>query len=99
MDTEYLRTNIAYNKEEQTGIYELLSVTWQTNGQDYKVVLSEVDMKIVYGVNKEIETEPDDVLIDKELLEEVEAKVREDFAKAFEQSLGEELPDSEEEEE
>ncbi len=70
-----VRFSIAYNKEEQTGIYELLSVTWQTNGQDYKVVLSEVDMKIVYGVNKEIETEPDDVLIDKELLEEVEANV------------------------
>ena len=33
-----------------------------------------------------------------EILEEVEAKVREDFAKAFEQSLGEELPSSEEDE-
>ena len=34
-----------------------------------------------------------------EVLEEVEAKVREDFAKAFEQSLGEELPSSEEDDE
>lgn len=33
-----------------------------------------------------------------ELLEEVDAKVRENFAKAFEQSLGEELPSSEEDE-
>lgn len=32
-----------------------------------------------------------------EILEEVEEKVREDFAKAFEQSLGEELPSAEEE--
>ncbi len=33
-----------------------------------------------------------------EILEEVEEKVRKDFAKAFEQSLGEELPNEEEEE-
>ena len=33
-----------------------------------------------------------------EILEEVEEKVREDFAKAFEQSLGEELPSAEEDE-
>ena len=33
-----------------------------------------------------------------EILEEVEAKVRDDFAKAFEQSLGEELPSDEEDE-
>lgn len=33
-----------------------------------------------------------------EMLEEVETKVREDFAKAFEQSLGEELPSSEDDE-
>ena len=32
------------------------------------------------------------------MLKEVEEKVRKDFAKAFEQSLGEELPSSEEEE-
>ena len=32
-----------------------------------------------------------------EILEEVEEKVRENFAKAFEQSLGEELPSTEEE--
>ena len=34
-----------------------------------------------------------------EILEEVEEKVREDFAKAFEQSLGEELPNNEEDDE
>ena len=33
----------------------------------------------------------------KENLEEVEEKVRADFAKAFEQSLGEELPSDDEE--
>ena len=33
-----------------------------------------------------------------EMLKEVETKVREDFAKAFEQSLGEEIPSSDEEE-
>ena len=37
-------------------------------------------------------------LVDSKLINEVEKKVRENFAKAFEQSLGEELPEDEEEE-
>jgi len=37
-------------------------------------------------------------LIDSKLIDEVEKKVRENFAKAFEQSLGEEVPDEDEEE-
>ena len=37
-------------------------------------------------------------LVDSKLINEVEKKVRENFAKAFEQSLGEELPEDDEEE-
>jgi len=37
-------------------------------------------------------------LVDSKLIDEVEKKVRENFAKAFEQSLGEELPEDDEEE-
>ena len=37
-------------------------------------------------------------LVDSKLMAEVEKKVREDFAKAFEQSLGEEVPEDDEEE-
>ena len=37
-------------------------------------------------------------LVDSKLMPEVEKKVREDFAKAFEQSLGEEVPEDDEEE-
>lgn len=44
------------------------------------------------NVKKYLKDNPD-------MLKEVEAKVREDFAKAFEQSLGEELPGSEDEDE
>ena len=36
-------------------------------------------------------------LVDSKLMDEVEKKVRENFAKAFEQSLGEEVPDEDEE--
>ena len=36
-------------------------------------------------------------LVDSKLMDEVEKKVRKDFAKAFEQSLGEEVPDEDEE--
>jgi recombination protein RecA len=44
------------------------------------------------NVKKYLKENPD-------ILEEVETKVREDFAKAFEQSLGEELPNTEDDEE
>ena len=44
------------------------------------------------NVKKYLKENPD-------ILEEVETKVRDNFAKAFEQSLGEELPSSEDEEE
>ena len=44
------------------------------------------------NVKKYLQDNPD-------ILEEVESKVREDFAKAFEQSLGEELPSAEDDEE
>lgn len=44
------------------------------------------------NVKKYLKDNPD-------MLEEIEAKVREDFAKAFEQSLGEELPNTEDDEE
>lgn len=44
------------------------------------------------NVKKYLQDNPD-------ILEEVEAKVREDFAKAFEQSLGEELPSAEDDDE
>lgn len=37
-------------------------------------------------------------LVDSKLIDEVEKKVRDNFAKAFEQSLGEEVPDEDEEE-
>ena len=44
------------------------------------------------NVKKYLKENPD-------ILEEVETKVRDDFAKAFEQSLGEELPNTEDDEE
>ena len=49
-----------------------------------KIIEKEDEVKIVEGL--------------KEILEDIEEKVRENFAKAFEQSLGEELPSQEDEE-
>ncbi len=69
------RFSMEYQSEEQAGIYELTELTWAQNGQSYRVVLNETDMEVVYGVNQTVETEPDEVLLDQELLEEVEANV------------------------
>lgn len=70
-----VRFTMEYSSEAQAGIYELESIAWQTAGKSYIVQLAEFDMKVVYGVDREVETEPDDMLIDEKLLEEVEANV------------------------
>lgn len=69
------RFTMEYNSEAQSGIYELKSITWQTAGKSYIVQLDKSGMEVTYGVNREVEAEPDDMLIDEKLLEEVEANV------------------------
>ena len=69
------RFSMEYNSESQAGIYELLSIAWTQNGKNYETVLSQTDAKVVYGVNRETQAEPDEVLLDQELLEAVEANV------------------------
>lgn len=70
-----VRFSMEYNSEEQTGIYELERITYQKDGKSYQIVLAELNMQVVYGVNQEVETDPDDILVDEALLGEVEANV------------------------
>ncbi len=70
-----VKFSMEYTEEGQVGIYRLDSISWQQGGKQYQADLKELGMEIEYGVNKEAEAEPDEVLLDQGLLEEVEANV------------------------
>ncbi|MCI8483875.1 MAG: hypothetical protein HFH41_06000 [Lachnospiraceae bacterium] len=70
-----VRFTMEYNSENQKGIYQLERVTWQTSEKSYVADLKKLGMKVVYGVNCQVETEADDLLVDQNLLEEVEANI------------------------
>ncbi len=69
------RFSMEYQSEDSAGIYELTKITWEQNGRSYRAVLAETDMEVVYGVNQAVEAEPDELLLNQELLEEVKASV------------------------
>lgn len=70
-----VKFSMEYTEEGQAGIYRLDSISWRQGGKQYQADLADLGMDIVYGVNKEVQAEPDEVLLDEELLEEVEANV------------------------
>ena len=70
-----VRFSMEYTEEGQAGIYRLDSISWKQGGKQYQAGLAELGMEIVYGVNQQVQAEPDEVLLDEQLLEEVEANV------------------------
>ena len=70
-----VRFSMEYTQEGQAGIYRLDRVSWKQGGKQYQADLAELGMEIVYGVNQQVQAEPDEVLLDEGLLEEVEANV------------------------
>ena len=64
-----------YQQEEQSGVYVLDALDYQAEGKTYHVTLAEQDMEVSYGVNCQAEAEPDEVLVNQALLDEVEANV------------------------
>ncbi len=70
-----VKFTIEYTDDAQKGIYELVSIRYQAEGRAYKVLLSELDMDVHYGVNQETDAQPDQILMDQDVLEEVEANV------------------------
>lgn len=72
---DMVRFSMKYDSESQTGVYQLEAIRYQTDGNTYQVVLADLEMEVVYGVNTETETEPDDILVDQEMLEAVDANV------------------------
>lgn len=69
------RFSMEYQSEDLAGIYELTKITWEQKGKSYQAVLADAGMEVVYGVNQTVESEPDELLLNQELLEEVEANV------------------------
>lgn len=70
-----VRFTMKYADKTQAGVYELTSIVYQSSGQKYQVSFAELGMEVSYGVDQETDTEPDEMLIDQEVLEEVEANI------------------------
>lgn len=69
------RFTIEYTNSAQQGIYDLIGIRYQIEGQSYEIVFDTLGMEVSFGVNQEGESEPDEVLVNGEILEEVEANV------------------------
>ncbi|MCI8327584.1 MAG: hypothetical protein HFI37_07390 [Lachnospiraceae bacterium] len=52
--------------KRSTGIYELSAVTYVTDGVEYRTEFATAGMEMVFGVNKEIDSNPDGVVIGEE---------------------------------
>lgn len=63
-DSEALLFTKQYMSEEETGTYRLESITYISNGVEVTKSLAEAGFDVRYGVNKEVETNPDGVLVD-----------------------------------
>ncbi len=69
------RFSMEYGSQEQAGTYRLASIRYRSQGRLYEANLAEQGMEVSYGVNCQAQTEPDEVLLNQELLEEVEANM------------------------
>ena len=70
-----VKFTIEYTDDAQSGIYQLISVRYRAEGTEYEVKFAEVGMEVTFGVNQESDEQPDDILMDREALEELEANV------------------------
>jgi len=66
---------ISYTDKSQAGVYELTGVRYQAQGKSYEVFFDDLGMEVNFGVNQENDTEPDEMLLDEEILQELEANV------------------------
>lgn len=70
-----VKFSMEFADASQEGVYELTSIQYQAGEEQYQVIFADLDMKVQFGVNQEVDAEPDEVLIDEEILKEVEASV------------------------
>lgn len=70
-----VKFTMEFTDEDQADLYQLVSIQYAAEGKTYQVNFAELGMEVEFGVNCQTEAEPDELLFDKELLEEVEANV------------------------
>lgn len=54
--------SMSFERQEQIGIYELLSVRYTVNGTEYQSDFSEIGMEAVFGVGMETASDPDGIV-------------------------------------
>lgn len=67
--------SMEYKEEGQAGVYALKEIAYQAGGQGYHVRLADEGMEVAYGVGCQAQGEPDAVLLNQALLDEVEANM------------------------
>ncbi|MCI9081372.1 MAG: hypothetical protein HFI70_03435 [Lachnospiraceae bacterium] len=70
-----VKFTMKFDSEAQTDLYELTYVRYEADGNLYQVNFAELGMEVAFGVNREADAEPDELLVDQEILQEVEANV------------------------
>lgn len=63
-DEESIVFTINYSEDNQSGVYTISSIAYSRNGENTTYILSDLGMDIRYGVNTQIQTEPDEIGIE-----------------------------------
>lgn len=65
-DGNGLRFSETFADESRTGEYALDAIIYEKDGQEYQICLSDAGMDVRFGVNTEVETNPDAEVVDEE---------------------------------
>lgn len=66
IDGNGLRFSETFADESRTGEYALDTIVYEKDGQEYQIRLSDAGMDVRFGVNTEVETNPDAEVVDEE---------------------------------
>ncbi len=66
IDGNGLRFSETFADESRTGEYALDTIIYEKDGQEYQIRLSDAGMDVRFGVNTEVETNPDAEVVDEE---------------------------------
>ncbi len=70
-----VKFEITFAANVQSDLYELSYILYEANGEKYQVNFKELEMEVKFGVNCEADAEPDEMLVDEDMFQEVEANV------------------------
>lgn len=67
--------SLQYANESQSGIYQVVGFQYTYQDKEYELTLKELEMDVRYGVNKDANAAPDQLLQDADTLEQEQAQV------------------------